>query len=84
MALSRLTVDDHVVRSLWMYPDPVELVDAEGRLLGTFSPSPEQRKAIYDQFWSEADVAEMERRADDPRSQGGISTAELLDKLQKL
>ncbi|HUQ72405.1 MAG TPA: hypothetical protein VM165_22955 [Planctomycetaceae bacterium] len=84
MAHYRLTVDEHVADALWMHPEPIELVDAEGRLLGTFTPSPEQRKAIYDQIWAETDVAELERLASAPDSREGCTTAELLEKLSKL
>ena len=84
MALSRLTADEHLADTLPFYPEAVELVDAEGRVLGTFTPTPERRKEIYDQLCADVDEEELVRRANQCGPKGGITTAELLEKLHKL
>ncbi len=74
-------IDDAVRRGLSNFAEPVEFVDNEGRILGTFTPSPEQRKRVYEWADSLISAEELERAAS---QSGGCTTTELLEKLTRL
>jgi hypothetical protein len=81
MLVSRVKVDDQVAEALGAHPETVELVDAEGHVLGTFTPSKERRAEVYRQLNALISDEELAQRA---KETSGCTTAELLDKLSKL
>ena len=79
-----LTLDEVREQGYAFYVEPVQIVDDEGTLVGTYTPSPEYRKKVYDEAWamlSEEELAELERAADEP---GGCTLEEILDRLRPL
>jgi hypothetical protein len=68
MSNYRIEVDDHVADTLLAHPESIELVDAEGRVLGTFTPALDVRRAIYEQLV--ADVDDVECSAERPAADG--------------
>lgn len=80
MLISRVKVADQIAEALGAHPEAVELVDAEGHVLGTFTPSQEHRAEVYRQLNALISDEELEQRS---KVAGGSTTAEVLAKLNK-
>jgi hypothetical protein len=76
-----LTADDKLLlKDLSLFYEPVEISDANGKLVGVFVPANLERgKEIYARAAERADRAEIERRARTEKS--GRTTQEVLGRL---
>jgi hypothetical protein len=67
--MSSIRADDRLLaKDLGLFMEPVELWDADGKLLGLFVPANLERcKQAYAEAIAKTDWAEVERRRNDPR-----------------
>jgi hypothetical protein len=79
-----LTADDSwQVKDLGRFVEPVEISDANGKLLGLFVPAKLERgKQIYAKVMAETDWAEIDRRAQS--TEKGHTTREVFEHLKSL
>ncbi len=68
----QLTADEHwLLKDLESFVEPVEVLDASGKLLGLFVPANLERgKQLYEELEARTDWAEIERRASAEAGQG--------------
>lgn len=77
--MSQISIDASTCEKLRSSQGIVDLIDEEGRIIGTFRPvhQPPYDPALI----PDIDPAERERRASEP---DGLTTKEVLDRLEKL
>jgi hypothetical protein len=76
--MSRLVVDALLPEKLRVATEPVELVDASGRVLGTYFPELETTK--WENLEPQLSPEELERRRREP---GGRKLSDILADLEK-
>jgi hypothetical protein len=77
--MTQLTVDSTLTGRLENFREPVQLVDEQGRVLGTFRP--EVDRSLYRNLEPPLTIDELRRRADNSR---GYTTQEVLQHLASL
>ena len=81
--MNRILLDDAVTKELAEAGERVTLCDSQGHVLGYFQPAGPQRVTPEMLQWAKDQISdeELDRRSQQP---GGISTDELLDRLNRL
>jgi hypothetical protein len=77
--MTQLTVDSIMTDKLDNCREPVQLVDEQGRVLGTFRPGVD--RSLYRNLQPPLTIDELRRRADKSR---GYTTPEVLERLMSL
>jgi len=79
--MNRVMLDEALRSKLGDLSQQSQICDQEGQVVGLYIPLPEYDPALY--RWAEAQIGdeELERRAQEP---GGRTTAEVLERLEKL
>lgn len=77
--MTKLPLDEAALAKLRAVKERTEVCDEQGRIVGYFEPSIYAGIVI-----PEFDDAEIDRRMDEYRAQGGYTTAQVLDHLRKL
>jgi hypothetical protein len=78
--MTRITVDEFLIRKLHNLSEPLELCDGSGRVLGQFVPSFDLSK--YEPW--EPEFSEEELRAEEESNGKRYTTAEVLAHLRSL
>jgi hypothetical protein len=82
MTMDKMTLDSTLRAQLLQSGGQVELCDETGRTVGFFVPARQlDQSAVYDWLRTQVSDDELEQGR---REAGGISTAELLQRLEKL
>jgi hypothetical protein len=74
--MTQVTVDSTLTDKLETFREPVQLVNEQGRVLGTFRP--EVDRSLYRNLQPPLTIDELRQRADKSR---GYTTQEVLDHL---
>lgn len=80
--MNAIVADPQMIARLGGIVEPVDICDSSGKLLGRFTPSCAAEAQLYERARKLFDPAELRRRNED--SAPGITTAELLAKLEAL
>lgn len=83
--MGHIIADDDLESRLRGFVEPVEIRDAQGRILGTFSPHvpPELRK-VYEDAVASFDLAEADRRLAACKAGQSRTTEQVLARLKAL
>lgn len=76
----KVTADSAMRDALGNFKQPVEIRDADGKLIGYFAPASRPDSQVYSQAAANFDPEEMKRRKHS--GEAGCTTGELLERLR--
>jgi hypothetical protein len=82
LAMTSIIADSNLQATLGGFVEPVRILDANGKLIGQFTPACDELRAAYAAAREHFDPIELKRRNE--LNGAGITTAELLAKLESL